>query len=87
VARAQGALDRIRPPDSAIGLRSAELLRVLRSTVANLDVGRAIGSNIHGVLTHIVDQTAELSQAINEEYFYAVLPVPRETAPARATDA
>jgi len=48
--------------------------------VVNLDVGRAIESNIHGVLTHIVEQTAEVSQAISEEYFYAVMPPPAEVS-------
>jgi uncharacterized alpha-E superfamily protein len=81
VTRAKQSLDRIRPVDSPIGLRSAELLDALRSTVVNLDVERAIDSNIHGVLTHIVDHTAELSQAITEEYFYGVMPAPVVSAP------
>jgi hypothetical protein len=39
-----------------------------------LDVARAVETDIHEVLTHIVDASAEVSTAIGEEYFYAVLP-------------
>jgi len=87
VARAQQALERIRPEGSVIGLRSAELLNVLRSTVLNLDVGRAIDSNIHGVLTHIVEHTAELSQVISEEYFHAAVSAPAVGSARSVSDA
>ena len=50
----------------------------------NLNVARAVETDIHDVLTHIVDRTAELSQTIGEEYFYAVLP---ETTQAEVMDA
>jgi len=78
LTRAQAALDRIRPPRSAIGRRSADLLHKLRTGVVGLNVDRAVETDIHDVLTHIVDATAEVSQTIGEEYFYASLPEPPE---------
>jgi uncharacterized alpha-E superfamily protein len=74
LTRAQAALERIRPKRSPIGLRSVEVLDKLRGAVVGLDIERAIRTDIHEVLTRIVDRTAEVSQAIGEEYFYAVLP-------------
>jgi uncharacterized alpha-E superfamily protein len=50
-----------------------EVLDKLRGAVVGLDIERAIRTDIHEVLTRIVDRTAEVSQAIGEEYFYAVL--------------
>ncbi|MGD2045840.1 MAG: alpha-E domain-containing protein [Gemmatimonadota bacterium] len=79
LTRAQAALERIRPPGSPIGRGSAERLNKLRAGVVGLNVDRAVESDIHDVLTHIVDATAEVSQTIGEEYFYAVLPEPLES--------
>jgi uncharacterized alpha-E superfamily protein len=78
LTRAQAALERIRPERSAIGIRSTDMLNMLRSGVVGLDVGRAIETDIHDILTQIVDRTAEVSSAIGEEYFYAVLPESRD---------
>ena len=72
VTNAQAALNRIRPDDSPIGRRSADLLNMLRSAVVGLDLTRAIDNDIHESLTLIVDRVAEVSQALGEEYFYAV---------------
>jgi uncharacterized alpha-E superfamily protein len=74
LTRAQAALDRIRPAGSQIGHRSRDLVNKLRTGVVGLDVARAVETDIHDVLTHIVDASAEVSTAIGEEYFYAVLP-------------
>jgi uncharacterized alpha-E superfamily protein len=73
---AQAALDRIKAEGSPIGQRSRDLLHKVRAGVVGLDVDRAVETDIHDVLTHIVDQAAEVSKAIGEEYFYAVLPEP-----------
>lgn len=74
LTRAQAALERIRPARSPIGRRSAEILNKLRAGVVALDVDRAVRTDIHDVLTQIVDRCAEVSMAIGDEYFYAVLP-------------
>jgi uncharacterized alpha-E superfamily protein len=79
LTRAQAALDRIRPPRSPIGRLSADLLSKLRTGVVGLNVERAVETDIHDVLTHIVDATAEVSRTIGEEYFYAALPEPLDT--------
>jgi uncharacterized alpha-E superfamily protein len=79
LTRAQAALERIRPNRSGIGVRSAEMLNMLRSGVVGLDVERAIATDIHEILTQIVDRTAEVSAAIGEEFFYAVLPEMTDT--------
>ena len=78
LTRAQAALERIKPKRSAIGMRSSESLNMLRSGVVGLDVERAIETDIHDVLTQIVDRTAEVSALVGEEYFYAVLPEAHE---------
>ena len=74
LTRAQAALERIRPKRSPIGIRSAEMLNMLRSGVVGLDVERAIATDIHEILTQMVDRTAEISSAIGEEFFYAAMP-------------
>lgn len=80
---ALAALERIRPDGSPIGRRSGELLNTLRGAVVDLDVGRAVGTTIHDVLTMIVDRAAEVSRTIGEDYFYAVRPEVEKDAEVR----
>lgn len=79
LTQAHVALDRIRPSGSQIGHRSGDLINKLRTGVVGLDVARAVDTDIHDVLTHIVDATAEVSAAVGEEYFYAVPPGARDS--------
>jgi len=88
LTRARNFLDRIRPAEAPeIGRESSELLEGLHAYVAGLDVDRALEEGIHEVLTHIVDSIADVSRAINQDYFHAVPIVGAGALPTRASEA
>lgn len=85
LTRARNFLGRIRPAETPeIGRESTERLAELHAYVHGLDIDQALEDGIHEVLTSIVDQIAEVSNAIREDYFHAV---PMVGAPAPATEA
>ncbi len=85
LTRAKNFLNRIRPADvPGIGSASSELLDRLHAYVDALDMDKVLHDGIHEVLTYIVDSIAEVSQAIGQDYFYAVPTVGAPAVPGPA---
>jgi len=82
LTRAQNFLGRIRPADTPeVGRESTERLDALHAFVRGLGIERALRGGIHQVLTRIVDEIADVSKAIRQDYFHAV-PMVGAGAPA-----
>lgn len=70
LGRASNFLQRIRKrSEGPFGTESARRLKKLLEEVESLDMERCAEEGIHEVLTRIVDRTAEVSQAIRDDYF------------------
>jgi uncharacterized alpha-E superfamily protein len=82
IARAWNFVERIRGREPGLlGGKSARALGDLRSDVAGLDMDGIMREGIHEVLTWIVDRTAEVSLAVEDDYFSSAFPVPSNRRP------